>query len=64
MLKNKTLQKILKNGGSPVDKLEEIRKTMQEFDEHFKYLKSIARYIAEGVLVMYLLFHWIDTLFL
>jgi hypothetical protein len=68
MIKNNTILKILEgtddNSGSPSDKIEELKKVVNKSTAHLKYLKKVARYIGEALLVTYLVFQWVSTLFL
>jgi hypothetical protein len=64
MLRNSTVKRILEQQVSQDVKMQQVVKKLEEADKHLAYCKKIARYIAEVVLIAYLLMDWIQILFL
>jgi c-di-GMP-related signal transduction protein len=64
MLRNSTVKKILDQQVSQDVKMQQVVKKLNEADKHLAYCKKVARYIAEMVLIAYLLLDWFNTLFL
>jgi hypothetical protein len=64
MLRNSTVKKILQEKTSQDVKMQKVVAKLNEADKHLALCKKIARYIAEVVLIAYLVLDWIQTLFL
>jgi uncharacterized protein YfcZ (UPF0381/DUF406 family) len=64
MLRNTTVKKILEEASSQDVKIKKIVQKLNEAEKHLTYCKKIARYIAEGCLIAYMVFSWISELFL
>jgi hypothetical protein len=64
MLRNSTVKKILEEASTTDVKINKIVTQLNKAEKHLTFCKKIARYIAEVLLIGYMVFSWISELFL